>query len=259
MISVTQLIRFRLPDIRYGRKLLLIILRNYDCRVILQSMTFKNLLNRSPFLIRLFNWEYWPFYIVQFPVVCYYLWLAFKARSFFYFSASNPGIETGGMFGESKWEIFELIPAHLLPATILVQEGTDIHLVNKAMQQKGIGYPIIAKPDRGERGWKVSKLQSEDELLTYIKTTPVDFLIQTYVSSPVELSVFYFRFPDHNKGTISSVVLKEMLRVTGDGNATLEELIKGYPRALLQWPVLKVSLANKLNSIPVNRIFSFCL
>lgn len=210
----------------------------------------RSLLNHSPFFIRLLNWEYWPFYIVQFPVAWYYLWLAFKARSFFYFSASNPSIETGGMFGESKWKIFELIPKHLYPVTILIKEGTDINEVITTMQEKNIHYPIIAKPDRGERGWKVSKLKDEDELKNYILSTPIDFLIQAYVSLPIEISVFYFRFPDQQKGTISSVVTKEMLHVTGDGKSTLVELIKAYPRALLQLPILKVSLKDKLYSIP---------
>lgn len=211
----------------------------------------RHFLNHSPFFIRLLHWEYWPFNLVQFPVFCYYLTLALRARSFFYFSASNPGIETGGMFGESKWKIFEIIPANLFPATILVKENTKVEEIKQQMAEKSIFYPIIAKPDRGERGWKVSKIVNESELAEYVMSMHADFLIQSYVALPVELSVFYFRYPGKDKGTISSVVVKEMLQVTGNGKSTLLQLITDYPRALLQLPVLKHSIAHQLNHVPL--------
>ncbi|MEP6789425.1 MAG: M24 family metallopeptidase, partial [Acidobacteriota bacterium] len=49
---------------------------------------------------KLTHWEYWPFGIIQAPLFFYYPWLALKSRSLFFFSASNPGILMGGMFGE---------------------------------------------------------------------------------------------------------------------------------------------------------------
>ena len=45
--------------------------------------------------IRLTSWEYWPFGIVQAPIFIYWLWLSIKARTPFFFSASNPGIQIG--------------------------------------------------------------------------------------------------------------------------------------------------------------------
>ena len=64
-------------------------------------------ITRSNFLIRLKSWEYWPFGIVQFPAILYWVWLSLRARSFVFFSASNPGIPMGGMFGESKYELLK--------------------------------------------------------------------------------------------------------------------------------------------------------
>ena len=61
-------------------------------------------------------------YVVYFPVGIYYIYLAARARSFFFFSASNPTIETGGMFFESKMKIFDLIPKALYPPTIFIDE-----------------------------------------------------------------------------------------------------------------------------------------
>jgi len=54
---------------------------------------------RSDFFIKLKSWEYWPFGILQAPLFFYWLWLSLKARSLVFFSASNPGILMGGMFG----------------------------------------------------------------------------------------------------------------------------------------------------------------
>lgn len=206
--------------------------------------------NRYPFFIRLFNWEYWPFNLVYIPVAIYFTWLAIKARSFFFFSASNPSIETGGMFGESKWKIFELIPKHYYPKTVLVAEGAGFSDAQKAMIDGGIVFPVIAKPDRGERGWMVKRIETLAELQQYHQQIKVDYLIQTLVDYPIEMSVFYYRMPGMVKGVVSSVVTKQMLSVTGNGYSTLLELIKDYPRALLQLPILKNTFADKLKSIP---------
>ena len=43
--------------------------------------------------------------------------------------------------------------------------------------------------------------------------------------------MLYHRFPNAGKGQITSVVMKEFLTVTGDGKATLEELITQHIRA----------------------------
>ena len=207
-------------------------------------------LNRSPFFIRLLHWEYWPFNLIYTPVAVYFLWLMLRARSFFFFSASNPTIETGGMFGESKWDIFKLLPGNLYPSTILVPENANPDAVKKQMQAANIQYPAIAKPNRGERGWMVRKICNDAQLVDYLQQVKAEFLIQTCVDLPIELSVFYYRYPNKPKGMISSVTLKEMLNVTGNGRSTLLELIKAYPRALLQLPVLEIELKQQLNAVP---------
>ena len=213
-------------------------------------MAKSSFLDKSPFFIRLLHWEYWPFNLVYIPVSIYYLWLSIKARSLFFFSTSNPSIETGGMFGESKYGIFKLLPHHTYPITILVEEGTSFDEVKIRMVEKKLTYPLIAKPDRGERGWLVSKIENEVDLKSYHAKVKIDFLLQAYVDLPLELSIFYYRFPDAANGIISSMVSKEMLEVTGDGKSTIRELILSYPRALLQLPVLQVELAAKMSAIP---------
>lgn len=185
--------------------------------------------------IKTCSWEYWPVWVVYFPVSFYFLYLSIKARSFFFFSASNPTIETGGMFFESKWKIFQLVPKEYYPNTILV-DGTES---NNDMLQKmhlaGIVFPVIAKPDRGERGWGVKKITSIEELNTYKATFNVSFLIQSYINYPVEMSVFYYRHPSQKKGIVTSVTLKKLLTINGDGQSTIDVLIRRNGRSFLQY------------------------
>ena len=84
-------------------------------------MAFIKRIVRSNFFIRLRNWEHWPFIIVQFPLLLYWMWLAIRARAIFFFSASNPGILTGGMMGESKFDVLKKIPSQYVPQSILIQ------------------------------------------------------------------------------------------------------------------------------------------
>lgn len=201
--------------------------------------------------IKFFNWEYWPMWIVYFPVSFYYLWLCIKSRSFFFFSAANPTIETGGMFFESKWDIFKLIPRQYYPATAIVRTGENIYSALASMQAAGFSFPVVAKPDRGERGWCVEILKNSESLRTYIEKHPIDFLLQQYIDLPVEMSIFYYRHPSTEKGTITSVTQKEYLQVTGDGKASLLELIMKYDRAFLQLKKLKNNTAIDLHKIPM--------
>src|SRR5437868_10881039 len=93
---------------------------------------------QSNFFIKLKSWEYWPFGILQAPLFFYWLWLSLKARSLVFFSASNPGILMGGMFGESKFEVLEKVPASVKPATILVRKQADVGEIMTQMEQAGL-------------------------------------------------------------------------------------------------------------------------
>ncbi len=203
-------------------------------------MTYLNSIFKfKSFYIKLCSWEYWPMWVVYFPLGFYYTYLAIKARSFFFFSASNPSIETGGMFFESKWSIFQLMPKHYFPNTILVMPKDVSTIIEARMIAANIEFPIIAKPDRGERGWRVKKINSFTELVQYKTNTNIPFLVQSYIDYPVELSVFYYRHPHSNKGMITSVTYKKLLSVVGDGLSTISTLIKKNDRAFLQYQRLK--------------------
>jgi hypothetical protein len=189
--------------------------------------------------IKTLHWEYWPMWLVYLPASLYFIYLSIKARSFFFFSAANPSIETGGMFFESKWSIFELIPKQYFPTTIYVAEKSSTKMVAQQLEAAGLPFPLIAKPDRGERGWYVQKLHSLVELEAYINRVHIPFLLQAYVPLPLEFSVFYYRHPDSDRGQITSVTLKKLLTVTGNGKDTVGELILQNDRSFLQYQRLQ--------------------
>ena len=105
------------------------------------------------FFIRLRSWEYWPIYIFNIPVLFIWIWNALKARDFFFFTLTNPGIETGGFFGESKSAILDNIPADFKPKTVLFKTSEKNVDVASFFTESGLSFPVIAKPEVGERGW----------------------------------------------------------------------------------------------------------
>jgi hypothetical protein len=215
---------------------------------------FGESVTRSNFFIRLKSWEYWPFGIIQFPVIIYFLWLSLRAKSPFFFSASNPGIVMGGMFGESKFDVLEKVPADYKPITRLMPKGSKKKDVIEMIHRAHIQFPLVFKPDLGERGFMVRRIHSEADIDEYLSKMKHDFLIQELVDLPLEFGIFYRRFPEEKKGKVTSIVMKEMLSVTGDGRTTLQNLILSKDRAKLQWETLKEVYKPQLHTVlPVGK------
>ncbi|MBD0280520.1 MAG: D-alanine--D-alanine ligase [Flavisolibacter sp.] len=187
-----------------------------------------------PFFIRLMHWEYWPFHVVYGFLYPYWFWLCLKARSFFFFNTANPTVKNGGFLMESKHEIYDLIPPHFYPKTLFFKNDTPPEEVWQKLSPSNFSFPLIGKPDIGMRGLAVKQLNSIQELNEYISTSKVDFLIQEFVSYPMEAGIFYYRFPGEKKGKISGIVSKEFLTVEGDGVSTIYELLQKDKRSILQ-------------------------
>ncbi len=107
-------------------------------------------------------------WLANIPVVLMYLWFAMRARRWFFFSAANPGLPLGGAFGVSKYDILQRIPQELVPAMLLVQPNTPFDEVMARVREAGIEFPLIAKPDMGERGYLVQKIDKPGELQSYL-------------------------------------------------------------------------------------------
>lgn len=154
-----------------------------------------------------------------------------KSGSVWFFTPSNPKITFGGMDGEPKKEMYDLLPKHLYPATFNVLPQQNFEVLKDALQKSGIQYPLIVKPEVGCQGILFRKIDKEEELQNYHAKIPVEYIVQELVNYPMEVSVFYIRHPQEKKGTITGFLHKIPLQVTGDGKNTLEDLILQHPKA----------------------------
>ncbi len=211
----------------------------------------------KPFWIRLLHWEYWNFHIIYLPLYPVFIFFCLRARSFFFFSAANPSIKNGGYLGESKKDLFELLPSHLQPATRFFKMGSDPLEVLEKLLSDGFRFPLVGKPDIGGRGRGVKKLCGAAELMAYAREAGMDFHIQEYIPFENEAGIFYYRFPHDNAGHISGIVHKEFLKVKGDGKKTVRDLLKTSSRAILQLPLFEKTEPLMLNRvIPSGEIFT---
>src|SRR3989344_3700120 len=176
------------------------------------------------------------FYI---PVGLYWLWLSIKYRSLTLPTLSNPTITAGGLCGETKTEILELLGptgkkalAPFVSITVLSREQALTEGLGK-MEKAGIDFPVMVKPNRGRRGSGVRLVRTIDELKQYLQEFPIglELIFQTYVPHEGEAGIFYMRRPGKKSGRIVSLPLKYFPFVTGDGRRTLRELIQKDKRA----------------------------
>ncbi len=185
---------------------------------------------------RLYRWEFWPPYFFYPPVILYIAYLGIRFRSWTLFTSANPAIAAGGFVGESKYEIL----AHLkdatpwLPAFTLLPAGETERRRAQAeefMRAHALQFPVVLKPDAGQRGSGVSIVRSAEQLQDYLQRAPYPVILQDYVAGE-EFGVFYYRYPGADRGRVFSVTEKRMPVLLGDGTHTLEELILADDRAV---------------------------
>ena len=186
---------------------------------------------------RLSRWEFWPGWLFYSPVAAWVAALAVRYRSLTILTACNPGIEDGGFVGESKLAILRKLPAEVtIPAVGLSHHsGTrDVESARAAMQLHGWSWPVVIKPDVGQRGIGVRLIRETRQLEDYLAKSDGDLFLQPYHDGPYEAGIFYYRFPGQPQGRIFSITDKQFPVVVGNGRSTLAALIDAHPRYRLQ-------------------------
>lgn len=180
--------------------------------------------------------EFWPASLFYLPLVPYLLFLILRYRGIRYITTVNPGILASGIAGESKAEILNLIPKESVSRFLLVPKENEnsISQIKNWMLENEIEFPIIAKPDKGERGFLIKKINFLEESFLLLKTYPLDWLFQEYETGPYEVGIFYYRFPKNKKGNIFSITDKIFPKIIGDGFSDLKTLISNHPRYRFQ-------------------------
>src|ERR1019366_3719141 len=129
------------------------------------------------------------------------------------------------MEGEPKKEMHDLLPPHLCPAFFNVQPSDDFSVILKTVKEKNIRFPLIVKPEIGGQGILFRKINNEAQLKNYHEQIHVEYFVQKFIEYTLEVSLFYYRYPNETKGVITGFLLKIPMQVTGDGIHTLKELI----------------------------------
>lgn len=204
-------------------------------------------------LQRKLRWEFWPPWMFYPPVVLYVLWLAAKHRSLTLFTAANPGMPASGFIGESKGEILDHLDPQAVGRYLRIPAATApadrVEAARAFMSAHGLDFPVVVKPDAGQRGLGVWVARTPAELGTALAAVPLDCVVQEYVAGP-ELGVFYLRLPGEEKGRVFSVTRKILPAVVGDGTRTVEELILADDRAVCAADAYLARLGNRAEEVP---------
>jgi len=146
-----------------------------------------------------------------------------RAKKLFYFSATNPKLPLGGFACDSKYFITSKIPIEFRPKTILILKSEAASVMLNKLKSIDIYIPLFVKPDIGEGGFIVKKINSIIELLTYHENHATDYLIQEFINYPIELSVLVHNADGNLK--ISSITERKYLTIKGDGIHNLKQIL----------------------------------
>ena len=188
---------------------------------------------------RMLRWEFWPQTVFYIPIAIKYMLLALRYRGLSLPTLANPGMHTGGLIGESKFEtLADLVRTHpqFVAETWLVPfESVDAQFrrVRQLFSENALKYPVVFKPDIGQRGDGFKLIHSEQDARDYVERFSRDILVQRYAAGPNEVGVFYYRIPDEDHGRIFGITEKAFPVVVGDGVHSLEDLIRSDSRASL--------------------------
>lgn len=218
-------------------------------RTELPSLTFRIRIA----LRRWSRWEFWPAWIIYTVLLPRFVRLALRHRSLSVFAAANPGMPLGGFVGESKFDILKQLPDDWTLPTESVEPGlADARraALDRAVQGRGWHFPLVLKPDVGERGTDVALVGSPTEAAAYFTRVRSRVLVQPYHPGPYEAGIFYVRHPGDARGFIFSITDKRQPHVSGDGRSSLRTLIWHNERLSLQAATLLRQLGAAADRVP---------
>lgn len=201
-------------------------------------------------LIDRLNHEYWPWWLIYLPVFPLYFWQALRMRRAAFFTNVNPAIDMGGFFGERKSGIYERMPEDRYPKTVRINAGTPAHETLALVQAAGIAFPLIVKPDVGERGEGVCKLNDQARMLEVLAAVEVDMLVQGLAFGDHEFGLMFARDPLTGDTELLSITGKRFLSVTGDGVRDIDGLLALTFRGHRQRERLRTYSSALLRQVP---------
>ena len=149
---------------------------------------------------RVMHHEYWPAWLFYLPLMPYLLALGARHRGLLTATCCNPGVgRGGGLIGESKSEILSAMEDEAVLAHVLVPCGSDagsrarLAIESVERDTRLGGWPVILKPDSGQRGFAVRLARSEEDVERYFREVHCPVVVQRYHAGPHECGVLWVR------------------------------------------------------------------
>jgi hypothetical protein len=202
------------------------------------------------------RFEFLPGWLAYGPVVLQWLLLGFWHGDLSLPTAANPAITTGGLCGESKTAILNLVSGAardwIAPYTVITTSEDDVPRALQAMKEAGLSLPLVVKPDIGCNGTGVRLVEDDAALARTLAAFPrgVVLMLQHLVPYEGEAGIFYIRRPQDHAGHLTSLTLKHAPTVTGDGTSTIRTLIAADPRHGRLQHLYTERLAGRLDHVP---------
>ncbi len=210
--------------------------------------------------------EFWPTWISYLLLAPTFVTQALRYRHPVIFTATNPGIAgAGGFIGERKSTIARALHATgapLLPLALVRMHSDDnrrVARVERLLEQRPDlgGYPVVLKPDRGERGRAVRVCRNIQDVREQVARVRADLVLQKFDASPHEVGLFWVRLrppgeaDEHgHEGEIFAVTRKVFPTIVGDGRRTLRQLVLSDDRFRVQEPVFARRFGRAIDLVP---------
>ncbi|HSR54278.1 MAG TPA: alpha/beta fold hydrolase [Acidobacteriota bacterium] len=223
----------------------------FSTRVLLPLTNFRGRRLLAGRIRRKLNWEFWPPWFFYPPVVAAVAAMMVRYRSMTLFTAANPALPQGGFTEEPKSPLLRKVPpSYSLPVRLLSEQPAQaLEEVDEFMRQEGLHFPLVIKPERGERGFQVSVAENREEAQQALERGKRRMMAQAFAEG-LEFGVFYIRRPGRKQGLITSLTRKILPSVRGDGRHTLEELVLQDRRAVCMASHYFENLKGRLWEVP---------
>jgi hypothetical protein len=197
-------------------------------------------------------WEFLPTWVAYAPVLPWITWLAMRHGGPGTVAAANPGFADGGLVGESKFDILSSLPAEWTVPSIRIDAGPFVErqcAVAQFAARPDVGFPLVLKPDVGQRGAGVRKVASLSDASAYLCVATYPLVVQPWHPGPFEAGLFYARQPGVARGRLLSITDKVFPHVVGDGVSPIGVLVQAHPRLSRQAHVFRQRHADQIDRV----------
>jgi membrane protein DedA with SNARE-associated domain len=201
------------------------------------------------FCSRLTRWEFWSPWAFYGPILPWFIFNYIRLGCMRTATAVDPCWPDGGAIGESKQRVLDLFPQGTVEPSFRYQPDGDLEAALDRVQAAQWGWPLILKPDEGQRGAGVHLISDGGQLRRKLLETRIPVVLQRYHPGPGEVGLFWWRYPGEPSGRLFTLCHKVFPLIEGDGRSTLRELIVGDVRLRLQFKVFFKRFEDRLDDI----------